>query len=164
VTSVFSGKVRFVDRDDNNHRATISGKARETRGSGNAAATVITQLHQDGARTRVTVDTDLKIVGKLAQFGSGMLQQVSERLIGQFVDALEVELERDAGEPVAAVRKEPVALDETRTLKETRAQKEREPLDLIDLAGPVIGKRIAAMLVLVTVVAAVVVAVRRGRR
>ncbi len=92
VTSEFSGKVRFVEQDRDQHRAVIDAKGKESRGTGNAAATVTAQLHEDGERTSVTVDTDLKIVGKLAQFGSGMLQQVSEKLLGQFVESLEAEL------------------------------------------------------------------------
>ena len=92
VTSEFSGKVRFVEQDRDQHRAVIDGKGKEARGTGNAAATVTAQLHEDGRKTRVTVDTDLKIVGKLAQFGSGMLQQVSEKLLGQFVESLEAKL------------------------------------------------------------------------
>ena len=92
VTSEFSGKARFIERDDAAHRALIDGRGKEARGTGNAAATVILQLHEAGDHTRVTVDTDLKIVGKLAQFGSSMLQQVSEKLLGQFVDALEAKL------------------------------------------------------------------------
>src|ERR1700744_1264788 len=92
VTSEFSGKVRFVEQDRDQHRAVIDGKGKEARGTGNAAATVTAQLHEDGGRTNVSVDTDLKIVGKLAQFGSGMLQQVSEKLLGQFVDSLEAKL------------------------------------------------------------------------
>lgn len=92
VTSEFSGKVRFVEQDRAQHRAVIDGKGKEARGTGNAAATVTAQLHEDGQKTRVTVDTDLKIVGKLAQFGSGMLQQVSEKLLGQFVESLEAKL------------------------------------------------------------------------
>ena len=93
VTSEFSGKVRFVEQDRGQHRAVIDGKGKEARGTGNAAATVTAQLREDGERTHVTVDTDLKIVGKLAQFGSGMLQQVSEKLLAQFVDSLEAELD-----------------------------------------------------------------------
>ena len=92
VTSEFSGKVRFVEQDRDQHRAVIDGKGKEARGTGNAAATVTAQLHEDGGRTSVSVDTDLKIVGKLAQFGSGMLQQVSEKLLGQFVGSLEAKL------------------------------------------------------------------------
>lgn len=107
VTSEFSGKVHFVEQDRNQHRAVFDAKGKEARGTGNAAATVAAQLHEVGERTRVTVDTDLKIVGKLAQFGSGMLQQVSEKLLGQFVDSLEAELaaqssESPQGTPCAA--------------------------------------------------------------
>ncbi|MEQ0638405.1 SRPBCC family protein [Mycobacterium tuberculosis] len=98
VTSEFSGKVHFVEQDRNQHRAVFDAKGKEARGTGNAAATVAAQLHEVGERTRVTVDTDLKIVGKLAQFGSGMLQQVSEKLLGQFVDSLEAELAAQSSE------------------------------------------------------------------
>ncbi|MDQ2635960.1 MAG: SRPBCC family protein, partial [Actinomycetota bacterium] len=69
VTSEFSGKVRFVEQNSDEHRAVIDAKGKEARGTGNAAATVIAQLHDEGDHTRVTVDTDLKVVGKLAQFG-----------------------------------------------------------------------------------------------
>ena len=106
VTSEFAGKVHFVEQDRADHRAVIEGKGKEARGTGNAAATVTARLHDGGDRTRVTVDTDLKIVGKLAQFGSGMLQQVSEKLLGQFVDSLEAKLAAEAApqppEPAAA--------------------------------------------------------------
>ena len=120
VTSEFSGKV---------HCAVIDGKGKEARGTGNAAATVTAQLHDAGDHTRVTVDTDLKVVGKLAQFGSGMLQQVSEKLLGQFVESLEEKLasdkappapEHDGAAPVAAVAPN---------------QPESEPIDLLELAG-----------------------------
>ena len=89
VTSEFSGKVHFVELDRAEYRAVIDGKGKESRGTGNAAATVTAQLQQAGESTHVVVDTDLKIVGKLAQFGKGMLQQVSEKLLGQFVESLE---------------------------------------------------------------------------
>src|SRR5438270_1054362 len=122
VTSEFSGKVRFVEQDRGQHRAVIDAKGKESRGTGSAAATVTAQLHEEGERTAVTVDTDLKIAGKLAQFGSGMLQQVSEKLLGQFVDSLEAELaarsaKTPAGSaapfdtPAAAVAGEPEAID-----------------------------------------------------
>jgi carbon monoxide dehydrogenase subunit G len=92
VTTEFAGKAHFVERDEATHRAIVDGRGKEARGTGNAAAVVTLQLHEAGDQTRVTVETDLKIVGKLAQFGSSMLQQVSEKLLGQFVDALEARL------------------------------------------------------------------------
>ena len=73
----------------------IDGGGKEARGTGNAARPSPPSCMPDGDHTRVTVDTDLKIVGKLAQFGSGMLQQVSEKLLGQFVESLEAKLAAD---------------------------------------------------------------------
>jgi carbon monoxide dehydrogenase subunit G len=129
VTSEFSGKVHFVEQDATTHRAVIDGKGKEARGTGNAAATVTAQLHDAGERTRVTVDTDLKIVGKLAQFGSSMLQQVSEKLLGQFVESLEAKLAADSASAA------PVDNGEVRPVAAAPQQPEAEPIDLIQLAG-----------------------------
>jgi uncharacterized protein len=129
VTSEFSGKVHFVEQDRDQHRAVIDGKGKEARGTGNAAATVTAQLHDVGDHTRVTVDTDLKVVGKLAQFGSGMLEQVSEKLLGQFVESLEAKLAADkapaAPELNGAAPVEAVA----------PKQPESQPIDLLELAA-----------------------------
>ena len=122
VTSEFAGKVRLVEQNRDEHRAVIDAKGKEARGTGNAAATVTAQLHEAGDHTRVTVDTDLRIVGKLAQFGSGMLQQVSEKLLGQFVESLEAKLAATTpGTPTPAPT--------------PQAQPPTEPIDLLDLAG-----------------------------
>lgn len=129
VTSEFSGKVHLVEQNRDEHRAVIDGKGKEARGTGNATATVTAQLHDAGDHTRVTVDTDLKVVGKLAQFGSVVLQQVSEKLLGQFAESLEAKLaadnappapEHDGAAPVAAV---------------VPKQPESEAIDLLELAG-----------------------------
>ncbi|OBI07319.1 SRPBCC family protein [Mycobacterium scrofulaceum] len=134
VTSEFSGKVRFVEHDRAQYRAVIDAKGKETRGTGNAAATVTAQLHEDGGRTGVTVDTDLKIAGKLAQFGSGMLQQVSEKLLGQFVESLEAEL---ASQSVAApaTPEGPAQVGRVPEPRHAAPAAEPEPIDLLDLAG-----------------------------
>jgi uncharacterized protein (TIGR03382 family) len=146
VTSEFSGKVRFVEQDRSQHRAVIDAKGKEARGTGNAAATVTAQLHEDGDRTSVIVDTDLKIVGKLAQFGSGMLQQVSEKLLGQFVESLEAELAASSAETApssdGAVAAATPATDAAPGSPQHRAPEPREapaaepePIDLLQLAG-----------------------------
>ncbi|WP_454788150.1 SRPBCC family protein [Mycolicibacterium lutetiense] len=118
VTSEFNGKVHFVEQNRDEHRAVIDALGKEARGAGNAAATVTARLHEAGQSTRVTVDTDLKVVGKLAQFGSGMLQDVSEKLLGQFVESLEAKL-----------------ATQTPAAPAPPAAREPEPIDLIDLAG-----------------------------
>jgi carbon monoxide dehydrogenase subunit G len=138
VTSEFSGKVHFVEQDRETHRAVIDGKGKEARGTGNAAATVTAQLHDAGDHTRVTVDTDLKVVGKLAQFGSSMLQQVSEKLLGQFVESLEAKLAADSA-PV-----QPAHNGEAPKPAAAAPQREAEPIDLIQLAGGSALKKYAA--------------------
>ena len=157
VTSEFSGKVHFVEQNRDEHRAVIDGRGKEARGTGNAAATVTAQLHDAGDHTRVTVDTDLKIVGKLAQFGSGMLQQVSEKLLGQFVESLETKLATDSASAAAehngAV---PVAATASH-------QPEPEPIDLIDLAGGSALKKYGPLVLGAFVTAAVVFTLGRLR-
>lgn len=166
VTSEFNGKVHFVEQDTGTYRAVIDAKGKEARGTGNAAATVTAQLHQTGDVTRVVVDTDLKIVGKLAQFGSGMLQQVSEKLLGQFVDSLEAKLAADkAPEPgpsdVAAAEPAPSA---PRPTVVPPAQ-EPAPIDLIELAGgTALKKYLPAAVAVVVLLIAVAVARRVSRR
>ena len=154
VTSEFSGKVHFVEQDREAHRAVIDGKGKEARGTGNAAATVIAQLHDAGDHTRVTVDTDLKVVGKLAQFGSSMLQQVSEKLLGQFVESLEAKL---AAESTAAAP----------TPAAVAPQPESAPIDLLELAGAGALKKYGPLVLGVLLAAALVftlVRLRRARR
>jgi carbon monoxide dehydrogenase subunit G len=157
VTSEFSGKVHFVEQDATAHRAVIDGKGKEARGTGNAAATVTAQLHDAGDHTRVTVDTDLKVVGKLAQFGGSMLQQVSEKLLGQFVESLEAKLATDsAPAPSAHNGQAPAVVDAPQ-------RAEAEPIDLIALAGGGTLKKLGPPVFGAFLVAAVVFTIGRLR-
>src|SRR6202011_6149952 len=79
----------FAERDVDAHRVVLKADGRDTRGQGNASATVTATLVPDGDGTKVTVVTDLTITGKVAQFGRGVLADVSGKLLGQFVDNLE---------------------------------------------------------------------------
>jgi carbon monoxide dehydrogenase subunit G len=100
VISEFAGTAKFVEKDDTAYRGVIDAKGRDARSAGNAAATITARLRPDGDSTVVSVDTDLKISGKLAQFGSGMIKEVSEKLLGQFVASLEAKIAAD--NPAAA--------------------------------------------------------------
>lgn len=165
VTSEFNGKVHFIERDREQRRAVIDAKGKEARGTGNAAATVTAVLHEAGDRTRVTVETDLKIVGKLAQFGSGMLQQVSEKLLGQFVESLEAKL-ADANTPVNVVGAPADSQTEAvSTVPPTPA--ETAPIDLVALAGGTVIKKYATVVFAAFAALAVVFTLGRlalGRR
>ncbi|MET7376370.1 SRPBCC family protein [Micromonospora arida] len=112
VISEFAGTARFVEKDDAAYRGVIDAKGRDARSTGNASALVTAHLRPDGPRTLVSVDTDLKISGKLAQFGSGMIKEVSGKLVAQFVANLEAKLAADHSAPAAPAPRtdsEPVA-------------------------------------------------------
>jgi hypothetical protein len=70
----------------------LKANGQETRGNGNAAAVVTAQLKDEGDATAVVITTDLTISGKAAQFGRGVLSDVSTNLIGQFAKSLEADL------------------------------------------------------------------------
>lgn len=95
VVSEFTGTARFTAKDDTAYRAVIDAKGRDPRSSGNAAAVVTAVLTPEGEATRVSVDTDLKITGKLAQFGSGMIKEISAKLLTQFATNLEAKIAAD---------------------------------------------------------------------
>lgn len=169
VTSEFSGKVHFVEQNRGEHRAVIDGRGKESRGTGNAAATVTAQLHAAGDHTRVTVDTDLKIVGKLAQFGSGMLQQVSEKLLGQFVDSLEAKLASEPSVEATVAPGESADVSVSPPLNGSApapaaAAPEAAPIDLLDLAGGGAAKKYGPPVLGVVALLVVLAVVRRLRR
>src|SRR5215210_796855 len=88
ITAQYKGAATFIERDAP-RRAVLRAEGRETRGQGGASATITATLEPDGDGTKVVVATDLTITGKVAQFGRGVLADVSAKLLGQFVDCLE---------------------------------------------------------------------------
>jgi uncharacterized protein len=103
VSLQYAGKGRFVERDDAAHRAVIEAQGRDKRGNGTAGATVVAQLEAEGeGATRVVVDTQLKVTGRPAQFGRGVMQDVGGRIIDQFADNLARQLGGGSAEAPAA--------------------------------------------------------------
>src|SRR5690242_19259140 len=100
ITAQYKGKAVFQEKDEAAHRAVIKAEGRETRGQGNANAVITAVLREDGDGTAVSVSTDLTITGKAAQFGRGVLADVSSKLLQQFVKCLEADVLR--AEPPAA--------------------------------------------------------------
>lgn len=97
ITAEYKGVATFIERDDSSHRAVLEAKGRDTRGAGNASAVITAQLTAvDDDTTSVTVNTDLTISGKVAQFGRGVMADVSAKLMGQFADNLAAMMEEDA--------------------------------------------------------------------
>jgi carbon monoxide dehydrogenase subunit G len=105
IALVYNGSGTFVEKDEEAHRFVVDAKGKDKRGNGTAGAKVTLAMadssEQPGS-TDVEVVTDLAITGKPAQFGRGVMQEVSDKLLGQFVDCLEQQLAGPSEEPTAA--------------------------------------------------------------
>lgn len=89
ITAQYKGTATFVEKDDEQHVAVLKADGRDTRGQGNANALITARLEPAGDRTKVSVHTDLTVTGKVAQFGRGVMADVSAKLLDQFVENLE---------------------------------------------------------------------------
>ncbi len=98
ITSTYRGKLRFAERDDSTHRAVLRAEGRDTKGQGNATADIVAKLEDVDGKTRCKIDLNLTISGRVAQFGRGVLADVSQKLVEQFVDNLEKEVLGVGGE------------------------------------------------------------------
>jgi len=92
VTQQYKGTVKIQEADESAHRAVLRADGKDARGQGTASATIVSTLHDEGDGTRVSVETDMQITGRAAQFGQGIQQQVSEKLLGRFAECLEEEI------------------------------------------------------------------------
>jgi uncharacterized protein len=188
ISTAFKGQANFIERDDDAHRAVLKGEGRDTTGKGNASALITAQLESiDAATTKCVVETDLHITGKVAQFGRGIMGDVSKKLMNQFATNLNTMLDQQPGAasapaaagkataaPTASAAASPAAerasangapVAETSAIGEGGVRKingpAAAPIELSDVAGSAILKRVLPLvggLVLLWIV------VRRLRR
>jgi carbon monoxide dehydrogenase subunit G len=95
IALVYNGSGTFTEKDETAHRFVVDAKGKDKRGNGTAGAQVTLAMIPNGDSTDVKVDTDLAITGKPAQFGRGVMQDVSDKLLNQFVACLEQRMTRD---------------------------------------------------------------------
>jgi carbon monoxide dehydrogenase subunit G len=154
IQAQFKGQASFVERDDAAHKAVLRGEGRDTGGKGNASALITAQLTGiTSGSTKVEVTTDLSITGKIAQFGRGAMADISDKILGQFVENLNTLI---ASQPAAPAAEAPAAAQPAAADAGPRKidGPEAKPIDLLDAAGAPILKR---ALPVVVVVAAVIV-------
>ncbi len=103
VTASYRGKLRFERLDEAAGEADLAASGQETRGKGGADMRMKSRVVEKGpAETEVTVVSDVNVMGVLAQFGRGMIQDVSDQLFGKFSEAMRRELETPAAAPEPA--------------------------------------------------------------
>jgi carbon monoxide dehydrogenase subunit G len=180
INMTYSGKGRFVEKDEAAHRVVVEASGRDTRSAGTAGATVTAELIDQGAETRVEVVTDLSVTGKPAQFGRSMISDVSAKLLGQFADCLagklggtDVAAAAPVGDTTAGAAQTPspteggIAPAAVPTVTTAPASAEAEPIDLLRITGGTDAARKTAVYglgaLLVAVLAWVVVRALRRR-
>ncbi len=150
ITAQYKGAAVFVEKDDAGYRAVLKGDGRDTRGAGNASALITATLESiDDETTKVNVNTDLTVTGKVAQFGRGVMADVSAKLMKQFSDNLEELLAAegdDAPAAHAAAADAPSSSSATGGTADDNVRKinmpEPEAVDLLETAGAPVAKRL----------------------
>jgi len=182
ISSQFKGEAHFVEKDDVNYRAKIKGAGRDTGGRGNASADITAQAESlSPTSTRVAVTTELHITGKVAQFGRGIMGDVSSKLMSQFADNLNQMIDDQgvgAPEPIADeassagvagaadVSAAGAADSDAADVAPAKPQVRKidgpasEPIDLMGMGGSSLIKRLAPALLAVVLV---LLLVRRRR-
>ena len=160
ITAQYKGTATLAEVDEAGRRIVLDASGRDTRGQGNAKASIVVTMNDDAGGTRVDVVTDLSITGKVAQFGRGVLDDVSAKLLRQFVENLErdvlantspADLEVDSpasvGAPASTNGLTAAAPSGPRRVE----SREVEPIDLLDMAGESAARRVVPIVVAVVV-------------
>lgn len=163
MTLAYKGTARMAEVQEDAHSATIEVKAKELKGQGTASARIRNKLEpQPGGATQVTVETDLNITGRPAQFGRGIMEDVAAKMLGDFAKRLEGEVLRGHATNGA----EPAIAEPSGTPPTSTAREPAEPLEALDLgnvlAGP-LAKR-AGLTVGVLAVVLLLLSLVRGNR
>jgi uncharacterized protein len=169
ITASYQGTARFTELDEVAHRAVLRAEGRETRGQGNATAEITASMTPSGSGTRVSVMTDLSITGRVAQFGRGVLADVSTKLLDQFVTNLEASVlgSDEVAAPVVVAEADghsdllgPDPAPAIRHIDSAPA----EPVDLVGVAGSSVVRRLRPLLIVAGIVVVVFALATRSRR
>jgi len=138
ISTAFKGQASYVERDDLKHHAILKGSGRDTGGKGSAEALITASAFAiGGTQTRVVVETELRISGKIAQFGRGIMADVSKQLMYQFSDNLNLMLDIESAGNVF----------EENSMVAT-------PIDLSAVAGRAVAKRVFPLVIGVLLISA----------
>ena len=99
ITVAYNGTARIANRDDTHHSATLEAEGRETTGPGSARATAVMSVEADGAGSIVKIVTDYSVAGRVAQFGRGVMEDVSRRIVNDMAACIKANVE--AAEPAS---------------------------------------------------------------
>jgi carbon monoxide dehydrogenase subunit G len=138
ITGTYKGKMRFLEQDEDALRAVMSARAAEVNGQGDAEAKITTQIEEAGDdASRIRMETDLQMRGRVAQFGRGAMEKISQRMFDEFARNLEREMSGGGGAPEAEA-----AEDEQAPAEPPRGEEPAEPAEPAESSEP--ARRAAA--------------------
>jgi carbon monoxide dehydrogenase subunit G len=129
ITAAYQGTLHFVELDRENRRAVMRASGQETNGQGNAEATITATVSGSDSQSVLSMETDMEVRGKAAQFGRGALGNVSQKILDQFARNLESQVlsggahKKDTGEGAD----QPQPSDETTQAERPQASREAAP-------------------------------------
>ena len=96
MTMSYKGLMKFTEMDEQGHQVRMVGEGREAGGAGSAKVTMLSKVApRDGGGSLVVVNAEVDLVGKIVQFGRGMIEEVSRQLFRQFSACVKQRLEVD---------------------------------------------------------------------
>ena len=147
IVAEYSGTATVVEMNEADRTVKLTASGRDKRGAGNASADIFASMVEDGGGTTVSIATDLKVAGKVAQFGRGAMADISKKLLGQFAECIEAKLQQ--ADVVDEAEPEPETLEAPNDEAEASAPEpevsiddDDDVLDLMGVAGGALAKRL----------------------
>ena len=147
IVAEYSGTATVVEMNETDRTVKLTASGRDKRGAGNASADIFASMVEDGGGTTVSIATDLKIAGKVAQFGRGAMADISKKLLGQFAECIEAKLQQ--ADVVDEAETEPETVEAPNDEAEASAPEpevsiddDDDILDLMGVAGGALAKRL----------------------
>ena len=147
IVAEYSGTATVVEMNKTDRTVKLTASGRDKRGAGNASADIFASMVEADGGTTVSIATDLKVAGKVAQFGRGAMADISKKLLGQFAECIEAKLQQ--ADVVDEAEPEPETLEAPNDEAEASAPEpevsiddDDDVLDLMGVAGGALAKRL----------------------
>ena len=147
IVAEYSGTATVVEMNETDRTVKLTASGRDKRSAGNASADIFASMVEDDGGTTVSIATDLKVAGKVAQFGRGAMADISKKLLGQFAECIEAKLQQ--ADVVDEAETEPETVEAPNDEAETSAPEpevsiddDDDVLDLMGVAGGALAKRL----------------------
>lgn len=150
ITVSYNGTARIAERDEAGRVATLEAEGRETTGPGSARATARMSVLDAGGTSQVRLETDFTVAGRIANFGRGVMEDVSKRLVAQMAECIKANLE--VAEPAPAATGAPTAAGPPEATASEAQVAAGQPEPPVQAAAPPAAKPVNALSLLFAVI------------